>query len=65
MNLIVVVPLHLSVKKASQRPRVTVLHQKSPTKMKDTIVALATPEVERGAIGIIRMSGEDHMHIRL
>ncbi|MBQ9114320.1 MAG: tRNA uridine-5-carboxymethylaminomethyl(34) synthesis GTPase MnmE [Clostridia bacterium] len=31
--------------------------------MKDTIVALATPEVERGAIGIIRMSGEDALSI--
>lgn len=31
--------------------------------MKDTIVALATPEVERGAIGIIRMSGEDALPI--
>ena len=31
--------------------------------MTDTIVALATPEVERGAIGIIRMSGEDALSI--
>ncbi len=31
--------------------------------MKDTIVALATPDVERGAIGIIRMSGEDSLSI--
>lgn len=37
--------------------------QKSPIKMKDTIVALATPEVERGAIGIIRMSGENALSI--
>lgn len=31
--------------------------------MKDTIVALATPEVERGAIGIVRMSGENALSI--
>ncbi len=31
--------------------------------MKDTIVALATPDVERGAIGIIRMSGEQSLEI--
>lgn len=46
-----------------QRPRATEHHQRSHTKMKDTIVALATPEVERGAIGIIRMSGEDALSI--
>ncbi|MBO5776039.1 MAG: tRNA uridine-5-carboxymethylaminomethyl(34) synthesis GTPase MnmE [Clostridia bacterium] len=31
--------------------------------MKDTIVALATPQVEKGAIGIIRMSGERALEI--
>ncbi len=31
--------------------------------MKDTIVALATPDVERGAIGIIRMSGEQSLSV--
>ena len=36
---------------------------RNPSNMKDTIVALATPEVERGAIGIVRMSGEDALSI--
>ena len=31
--------------------------------MKDTIVATATPQVEKGAIGIVRMSGERALEI--
>lgn len=37
--------------------------QRNLSNMKDTIVALATPDVERGAIGIVRMSGEDSLSI--
>ena len=57
------VRVHNSVAKVYPRPRATEHPPKSLSNMKDTIVALATPQVEKGAIGIIRMSGERALEI--